>query len=254
VLHTWGQNLLLHPHLHFLIPGGGLSDDEKRWIHSRRKFFLPVRVLSRLFRRLFLALLTKAFIKGRLKFFGTISHISNPESFSELRERCFKSEWVVYVKPPFGGTESVLDYLGRYTHRIAISNNRLLRVEDGKVAFTWRNYKKGSKLQSMILRAEEFIRRFLLHVLPKGFMHIRYYGFLANRHRTRKLKLCQKLLFQTSVNSTLKSMDWKKRYEALTGKEGLNPSPLFGQKKGFFKVIFLPALNDFTVSTTGRIK
>ena len=219
VLHTWGQNLLLHPHLHLLLPGGGLSLDERRWIQSRRKFFLPVRVLSRLFRRLFLESLIKAFRKGRLKFFGTISHLSHPESFSKLIERCFKSEWVVYSKPPFAGAEGVLDYLGRYTHRIALSNNRLLRLEDGKVTFSWRNYRRGNKLQTMTLRAEEFIRRFLLHVLPKGFMRIRYFGFLANRHRTQKLKLCRKLLSQTSVSSSLKSMDWRKRYAALTGKE-----------------------------------
>ena len=228
VLHTWGQNLLLHPHLHFLIPGGGLSPDEKRWIHSHRKFFLPVRVLSRLFRRLFLESLTKAFRKGRLEFFGTINHLSNPESFSNLIEKCFNTEWVVYSKPPFAGAESVLDYLGRYTHRIAISNNRLLRLEDGKVTFTWRNYRRGNKLQTMTLRAEEFIRRFLLHVLPNGFMRIRYFGFLANRHRTQKLKLCRELLSQSPGESTLKSMDWKHRYAALTGKE-VDLCPLCGK-------------------------
>lgn len=218
ILHTWGQTLHLHPHLHCVIPGGGLSHDKRTWINCRKSFFLPVRVLSRLFRRLFIELLMKAFNQDRLKFYGKISHLSNPELFTQLIKKCFKTEWVVYAKPPFGGAEKVLDYLGRYTHRIAISNNRLLKVKDNKVYFSWRNYRKGNKTQTMALEAEEFIRRFLLHVLPSGFMRIRYFGFLSNRHRTEKLKLCRKLLHvhQTSVKSDL--IDWKKRFELLTGK------------------------------------
>jgi len=219
ILHTWGQTLHLHPHLHCVIPSGGLSHDKRTWINCRKRFFLPVRVLSRLFRRLFIELLMKAFNQDRLKFYGKISHLSNPESFAQLIKKCFKTEWVVYAKPPFGGAEKVLDYLGRYTHRIAISNNRLLKVEDGKVSFSWRNYRKGNKKQIMTLAAEEFIRRFLLHVLPSGFMRIRYFGFLSNRHRREKLKLCRKLLhvYQVAVKSDL--IDWKKRYELLTGKK-----------------------------------
>ena len=160
----------------------------------------------------------KAFNQDRLKFYGKISHLSNPELFAQLMQKCFNSEWVVYAKPPFGGAEKVLDYLGRYTHRIAISNNRLLRVKDGKVSFSWRNYRQENKVQTMTLEAEEFIRRFLLHVLPSGFMRIRYFGFLSNRHRTEKLKRCRKLLHvhQTAVKSTI--VDWKERYESLTGK------------------------------------
>jgi hypothetical protein len=228
ILHTWGQNLLLHPHIHCLIPGGGLSHDGKKWIGCRKKFFLPVRVLSRLFRRLFLELFMKAFNQDQLKFYGKTGHLSNPELFSKLIEKCFKTEWVVYAKPPFGGPEKVLDYLGRYTHRIAISNNRLLRLEDGKVTFTWRNYQHGNKLQTMTLQAEEFIRRFMLHVLPSGFMRIRYFGFLSNRHRTRKLSHCRDLLHQKAAKSTLKSMDWKARYESLTGKD-IDLCPLCGK-------------------------
>jgi hypothetical protein len=218
ILHTWGQALLLHPHLHCVIPGGGLSQDESAWISCRKKFFLPVRVLSRLYRRFFVELLIKAFKQDRLKFYGKISHLSDPESFAMLMKKCLKTEWSVYAKPPFGGPEKVLDYLGRYTHRIAISNNRLMRVEDGKVTFSWRNYQQGNKVQTMTLEAEEFIRRFLLHVLPSGFMRIRYFGFLSNRHRTEKLKRCRKLLHvhQTTVRSTI--VDWKQRYESLTGK------------------------------------
>jgi hypothetical protein len=219
VLHTWGQNLLLHPHIHCLIPGGGLSHDEKRWIGCQKKFFLPVRVLSRLFRRLFLELFMRAFNQDRLNFYGKTSHLSDPELFSEFIEKCFKIEWVVYAKPPFAGAERILDYLGRYTHRIAISNNRLLRLEDGKVTFAWRNYQQGNKFQTMTLQAEEFIRRFLLHVLPSGFMRIRYFGFLSNRQRARKLNRCRDLLHQRAAKSTLRSMDWKQRYELLTGKE-----------------------------------
>jgi hypothetical protein len=155
----------------------------------------------------------KAFNQDRLKFYGKIRHLSNPESFAQLIKKCFNTEWVVYAKPPFGGAEKVVDYLGRYTHRIAISNNRLLRVEDGKVSFSWRNYQQENKTQTMTLEAEEFIRRFLLHVLPSGFMRIRYFGFLSNRHRTEKLKRCRKLLHvhQTAAKSTL--VDWKERYE-----------------------------------------
>jgi len=219
VLHTWGQTLHLHPHLHCVIPGGGLSHDKRTWINCRKRFFLPVRVLSRLYRRFFIEFLKKAFNQDRLKFYGKISHLSNPELFAQLIKKCFKTEWVVYAKPPFGGAEKVLDYLGRYTHRIAISNNRLLKIKDGNVSFSWRNYPKGNKSQIMTLAAEEFIRRFLLHVLPSGFMRIRYFGFLSNRHRRENLKLCRKLLHvhQTSVKSDL--IDWKKRYESLTGKE-----------------------------------
>ncbi len=219
ILHTWGQTLLQHPHLHCVIPGGGLSPDERAWISCRKKFFLPVRVLSRLYRRFFVELLKKAFNQDRLKFYGKISHLSNPESFAQLINKCFKTEWIVYAKPPFGGAEKVLDYLGRYTHRIAISNNRLLRVEDGKVSFSWRNYQQENKIQTMTLEAEEFIRRFLLHVLPSGFMRIRYFGFLSNRHRTKKLKRCRDILcHQIKDKAPSQTLDWKSRYELLTGK------------------------------------
>jgi hypothetical protein len=215
ILHTWGQNLLLHPHIHCVIPGGGLSRDEKEWIRCRKNFFLPVRVLSRLFRRLFLEFLTQSFDQNRLKFH---EDISDPESFTHLIKRCSKTEWVVYAKPPFAGAEKVLDYLGRYTHRVAISNHRILKVEDGMVSFSWRNYRQGNKTQIMTSRAEEFIRRFLLHVLPSGFVRIRYFGFLSNRHRKEKLEHCRKLLSQPKPKSPLKSLDWKARYQSLTGK------------------------------------
>lgn len=220
ILHTWGQNLLLHPHLHCVVAAGGLSHDENRWINCRKRFFLPVRVLSRLYRRLFLDLITKSFEQKRLKFHGKISHLSDPELFSQLIKKCLKTEWVVYAKPPFGGADKVLDYLGRYTHRIAISNHRLLKIEDGKVSFSLRNYQQENKAQTMTLEAEEFIRRFLLHVLPSGFMRIRYFGFLSNRHRTKKLKRCREFLHdhQIKEKAASQSLDWKSCYEFLTGK------------------------------------
>ena len=162
----------------------------------------------------------QAFNQDRLKFYGKTIRLSNPESFGKFVKKCIKTEWVVYAKAPFGGAEKVLDYIGRYTHRIAISNNRLLKVKDNKVSFSWRHYSKGNKSHTMALEAEEFIRRFLLHVLPSGFMRIRYFGFLSNRHRTAKLKLFRKLLHvnQKAIKSNLKSIDWKELFNSLTGK------------------------------------
>ena len=194
ILHTWGQNLMGHPHVHCVVPGGGISHDEHRWVSCKPKFFLPVRVLSRLFRRLFLEQLEKAFQHKRLELHGPTEHLSTPQAFARLLAACRQSEWVVYAKPPFGGPDKVLDYLGRYTHRIAISNDRLLTMNDGKITFGLKNYRRDGRRERMTLNADEFIRRFLLHVLPDGFVRIRYFGFLANRHRAKKLKQCRELL------------------------------------------------------------
>jgi hypothetical protein len=222
VLHTWGQNLHAHPHIHCVIPGGGLSPDDRRWIHSRNGFFLPVRVLSRLFRGLFLSHLQQAFDAGRIEFRGTLAHLSSPEAFKRFLKRCRKTEWVVYSKPPFGGPAQVLEYLGRYTHRVAISNDRLLSLENGNVTFRYKDYKDGNLQKTMTLEAEEFIRRFLLHVLPSGFVRIRHYGFLANRGRAVNLALCRTLLgvADSSPQPPQPELphDWKTRYEMLTGK------------------------------------
>lgn len=166
VLHTWGQNLLHHPHLHCVVPGGGLSRDGDRWIACKPGFFLPVRVLSRLFRRLFLERLAKAFDAGQLKFFSDLQALSERDAFRRYLAPLRKAEWIIYAKPPFAGPEQVLDYVGRYTHRVAISNNRLVAIEDGKVAFRWKDYRHGSRQKVMTVAADEFIRRFLLHVLP----------------------------------------------------------------------------------------
>ena len=200
ILHTWGQNLSHHPHIHFVVPGGGLSPDYNNWIPCRPGFFLPVRVLSRLFRRLFLEQLQTAFLKGQLLFPGDIGHLERQSEFLRCLEPIRKSEWVVYSKPPFGGPQQVLAYLGRYTHRTAISNQRILDADDGTVTFQWNDYrhKDKSKSRKMTLDAHEFIRRFLVHTLPPGFQRIRHFGFLANRHRREKLERCRELLCQSS--------------------------------------------------------
>lgn len=194
VLHSWGQNLHYHPHIHCIVPGGGISLDGKRWIACRPGFFLPVRVLSRLFRRLFLQELRAAYDAGKLSFFGDLAHLAAPAAFNRKLAEVRRLEWVVYAKPPFGGPEQVLAYLGRYTHRVAIANSRLVSTANGKVAFRWRDYRHRGKAKLMTLDAHEFIRRFLLHTLPDGFHRIRHYGFLANGHRAAKIELCRNLL------------------------------------------------------------
>jgi hypothetical protein len=219
VLHTWGQNLLHHPHLHCVVAGGGLSRDGDRWITCKPGFFLPVRVLSRLFRRLFLKHLEKAFAAGQLQFFAVLDSLREHDAFRRYLAPLRKAEWVVYAKPPFGGPEQVLDYVGRYTHRVAISNNRLIDIEDGAVRFRWKDYRQGNRQKVMSVAADEFIRRFLLHVLPEGFHRIRYYGFLGNRHRAQKLAHCRDLLgmpvLRPSVDPPEKN--YRDRCEDLTG-------------------------------------
>ena len=220
VLHSWGQNLLFHPHLHCVVSGGGLSPNGKRWIPCRPGFFLPVRVLSRLFRRLFLESLEKAFDDGQLQFFSSLQELQNRLVFLRYLARLRKSKWVVYAKAPFAGPQQVLDYVGRYTHRVAISNNRLLAIEDGQVQFRYKDYRDGSQQKTMPLSGNEFIRRFLLHVLPDGFQRIRYYGFLGNRHRKEKLQHCRQLLAMVPLEDTPAEPtgeDYRDRYQALTG-------------------------------------
>ena len=196
VLHTWGQTLNHHPHIHCLVPGGGLSPDRTRWVACRPGFFLPVPVLSCLFRRLFLEAIRQAFDAGLLRFFGTLAGLANPAPFHRCLAQAGRQDWVVYAKPPFGGPEQVLAYLGRYTHRVAIANSRLIDLEDGRVRFRWRDYRHPARPKVMTLTAGEFIRRFLLHTLPDDFHRIRYYGFFANRQRATKLALCRRLLAQ----------------------------------------------------------
>jgi hypothetical protein len=220
VLHTWGQNLMYHPHLHFLVPGGGISPDGSRWIPCRPGFFLPVLVLSRLFRGLFLHYLEKAYRAGELSFYSSLLPLKEPAAFLRHLAPVRAAEWVVYAKPPFAGPQQVLNYVGRYTHRIAISNNRLLSIDDGKVCFKWKDYRHDNRQGSMTLSSDEFIRRFLIHVLPEGFQRIRYYGFMSNGQRARKLATCRELIGTpspepaTTGNAT---SDYRDRYEALTG-------------------------------------
>ncbi len=196
ILHTWGQNLQHHPHIHCVVPGGGLSPDYDRWIGCKPGFFLPVRVLSHLFRRLFLEALEDAFYEGNLRFFVETEPLQDALAFHSLTTSMANREWVVYAKPPFGGAQQALEYLGRYTHRVAISNERLLAVNNGRVTFQWKDYRHKQKHKSRVmdLGAGEFIHRILIHTLPAGFQRIRHYGFLANRHREEKLDLCRKLL------------------------------------------------------------
>jgi hypothetical protein len=201
VLHTWSQNLLHHPHIHCVVPAGGLAPDGSRWIPCRRKFFLPVKVLSRFFRGKFLALLRDAFARGKLQFHGKLTPLRAPARFHAFLRPLQDAEWVVYAKPPFGGPEYVLKYLARYTHRVAISNGRLLRLENGQVTFQWRDSKDKNRIKAMTLDAVEFIRRFLLHILPSGFVKIRHFGFLSNRRRAAALASCRGLLPQPVATS-----------------------------------------------------
>ena len=194
VLHTWGQTLQHHPHLHCVIPGGGLSADNSQWMACRPGFFLPVKVLSRLFRGKFIAYLCKARDRNQLAFAGQLSHLAEAEEFDRWARALRSMEWVVYAKPPFGGPPQVLKYLARYTHRVAISNGRLLELNDDQVTFSYKDYAEGNATKTMTLKTQEFARRFLLHVLPRGFVRIRYYGFLANCCRAERLKLCRRLL------------------------------------------------------------
>jgi hypothetical protein len=194
VLHTWGQNLLHHPHLHCVVPAGGLSADGAAWVPGREDYFLPVKVLSRVFRGKFLAFLKQAIGRGQLAYHGSLAPLADPDEMERLLDRAVRTHWVVYAKRPFGGPEQVLKYLARYTHRVAISNRRLLRLEGGQVTFSWKDYAHGNQQSTMTLAAVEFIRRFLLHVLPSSFVKIRYYGFMANRCRREKLARCRELL------------------------------------------------------------
>ncbi len=224
VLHTWGQTLVHHPHLHCVIPGGGLANDGSGWVACRPGFFLPVRVLSRYFRRVLLAALEDAFESGQLHFAGRLQPLADPRRFAEHLRPARKTEWVVYAKRPFAGPEQVLDYLGRYTHRIAISNQRLRSFDDGSVRFRYTDYRRNgaSRHKTMTLAAAEFIRRMLLHVLPPGFHRIRYYGFLANRAREQKLAECRRLLDTPppapAEQTDRENADYRDRFEALTGR------------------------------------
>lgn len=230
VLHTWGQSLDHHPHVHCIVPGGGISPDGTRWVPCKPGFFLPVRVLSRLFRRLFLQYLDAAFAAGELAFFTDLAGLTEPAAFAAYLAPLRTQEWVVYAKRPFAGPKQVLGYLARYTHRVAIADSRLISLADGKVIFRWKDYRQDGKPKSMTLAAGEFMRRFLLHVLPDGFHRIRHYGLFANGHRANKIELCRKLL---AAPSTLVNRDNDDRNKDATSNDP-PPCPCCG---GRMKII-----------------
>jgi hypothetical protein len=209
VLHTWSQTLRHHPHLHCVVPGGGLALDGAHWRSCRQGFFLSVNVLARLFRRLFLEALARAYEHDKLGFHGTSAYLAEPRAFKRLLASMRAREWHVYAKRPFGGPAQVLAYLGRYTHRVAISNQRLLALKDGQVTFSWKDYARGNQQRSMTLTTDEFIRRFLLHVLPRGFQRLCQFGFLANRRRREQLARCRQLLDATQTDTNLLPRDYQ---------------------------------------------
>jgi hypothetical protein len=218
VLHTWGQTLQHHPHLHCIVPGGGLASDQNRWIACPPNFLLPVRVLSRRFRDIFVHLLGTACVDSELRFLRTPADLADPTAFATWVNQIGRTEWVVYAKPPFAGPEQVLGYLGRYTHRVAIANSRLVALEDSQVSFTWKDYRQEGKVKVMTLAANEFIRRFLQHTVPDGFHRIRHIGFLANHHRTAKLALCRRLL-AVPPSEPPSARRWQDRLRDLTGQD-----------------------------------
>lgn len=217
VLHTWGQNLMDHPHIHMIVTGGGLSLDGKKWINSSKKFFLPVKVMSKVFRGKFLAFLKEAYRDHKLLYAGNVKVLKQENEFKKLLDVLYEKQWIVYAKKPFGNAAKVLKYLGRYTHRIAISNHRIESIENNKVSFKWKDYSDKSKVKTMSLKPEEFIRRFLLHVLPIGFFKIRYYGLLSSRIKKSKLELCCKLLGVESLLVKTEALNWQGLLLKLTG-------------------------------------
>jgi hypothetical protein len=212
VLHTWGQNLMDHPHIHYIVPGGGLSEDKKQWIKCKSKYLLSVKILSIVFQGKFLSALEKLYDEGELKLEGQISHLQDRRQFKALLVETTKKPWVVYTKKPFAGAEQVVSYLGRYTHRIAISNHRLIKMENGKVHFRYRDYRDENKKKVMALDAFEFMRRFLLHVLPHGFVKIRHFGILASRCKKTNLEICRRIL---NVLTTVVKLAEKETWVAL---------------------------------------
>jgi len=217
VLHTWGQNLMDHPHLHCIVTGGGLSDDDTTWIPCKKDFLFPVSVMSRLFRGKFLAYLVEHYKKSELKFPGAIITLQQRRIFNSLISKLYRKEWVVYSKPPFKNPETVFRYLSRYTHRIAISNQRIINVSEGKVHFLWRDYADGNTTKVMVLDAYEFIRRFLLHILPEKFVKIRYYGLFGNKNHRVSIEKCRSILHVHRTPREVKQEQWQELMLRITG-------------------------------------
>jgi hypothetical protein len=219
ILHTWGQNLLFHPHLHCVVTGGGLAPDGQRWVAGRRRYFLPVKVLGKLFRGKFLAGLKKAYQAGQLRLTGSVTHLGDPRAFQQLLQPLYSQNWVVYAKRPFGGATQVFRYLGRYSHRVAIANSRLVSMDHDRVSFQWKDYTDHHRTKVMTVSAEEFIRRWLLHVLPKGFVRIRHFGLLASINVATKLQRCRQLLGQETPSDPQPAKSWIDRVLEWTGQD-----------------------------------
>ncbi len=219
ILHTWGQNLMDHPHIHCIVTGGGLSSDGSRWVSCRKGFFIHVKVMSALFSGKFLDHLKYCFKRGDLVFPGGISHLKRPDDFETFRKQFYKKKWIVYCKPPFGGPKGVLQYLGRYTHRVAISNNRILASRDGNVSFLWRDYADDNRQKTMTLKADEFIRRFLLHALPERYVRIRHFGLPANRSRKDNITACRKIIGggKTAIKENAGQETWQEQLLRICG-------------------------------------
>jgi hypothetical protein len=231
LLHTWGQNLDFHPHVHCIVTGGGLTELNK-WETRGKKFFIPVKVLSKMFREKFLRYLKEAYTGNLVEFYGSIVNYKSPCMFQELIDSLYEKDWYTYAKKPFSGPEAIIEYLARYTHRVAISDNRIISMADGRITFKWKDYKDGSKQKEMSLSADEFIRRFLLHILPIGFMKIRYYGIWANRNKKTKLVLCQKLTHVLNNPLIYKKLSKRELLQKTTnGKAFLCPCCLSNKRK-----------------------
>lgn len=241
ILHTWGQNLMNHPHIHCIVPGGGLSIDGKRWVNSKKGFFIPVKVLSRKFRGKFLYYLRRIYYEKKFKFTGDVEPLKDKDKFKLFADKLYRKEWVVYCKPPFKSAEHVFEYLGRYTHRVAISNNRIVKLENGMVTFKWRNYKDDNRQKLMTVTAEEFIRRFLMHILPSRFVKIRHYGILSNRNRNLKLKKCKNNLGMITISNKLSISDMStaELFLKLTGRD-ITKCPCCEKGKMIKKETFIP--------------
>ena len=247
VLHTWSQTLIDHPHVHCIVTGGGLSPDGARWISSKPKFFMPVKVLSQIYRGKFLDFLKQAYESGKLSFAGKIGELKEKKQFNELLNKLYGQSWHVYCKPPFKAAEKVVEYLSRYTHRVAISNERIVRIEQGRVTIRYRDYADGDRIKEMTLDALEFIRRFLLHILPDQFVKIRYYGILSTRNRNTKLRKCKELFGVPISQADDEELSWQELLKKLTG---IDPTLCPHCKKG--KLILFEVLNPETSRSPPR--
>jgi len=241
VLHTWSQTLMHHPHLHCIVTGGGLSPDGTRWIQPKTDFLIHVKVLSKLFQGKLLAYLKEAWQNGQLSFPGKVAYLQKERSFNDLLSELYKQEWVVYCKHPFPNAEKVMDYLGRYTHRVAISNDRVVKIHNNQVTFRYRDRDDNDKVKLMTLNASEFIRRFLMHVLPDGFMKIRHYGILSNRSRKTKLSTCKALLGVCHPDETRNAKEsWQELLTRITGHDP-RICPYCGKGKMILKEVLNPS-------------